>query len=100
VAGQLITKGTEVVAMIASANRDPSVFTDPDRMDIGRTENPHIAFGGGIHHCLGAMLARIEGQEALGRLVNRHPGLALRAPEVEWKSTSTLRGPKSLDLVW
>jgi pimeloyl-[acyl-carrier protein] synthase len=100
VAGQTISKGTEVIAMIASANRDAGVFEEPERMDIARTENRHLTFGGGIHHCLGAPLARIEGQEALGRLFTRFPGLALSDPQVEWKPTSTLRGPKHLDLVW
>jgi pimeloyl-[acyl-carrier protein] synthase len=100
VAGQPVAKGTEVIAMIASANRDPDVFGDPERMDIGRTENRHLAFGGGIHHCLGAPLARIEGQEALGRLMARHPTLALAEPEIEWKATSTLRGPAHLNVVW
>jgi pimeloyl-[acyl-carrier protein] synthase len=100
VAGQHIAKGREVITIIASANRDPSVFADPERMDIARAENRHLAFGGGIHHCLGAALARIEGQEALGQLIARFPGLALAESEVTWKSTQTLRGPARLDLVW
>ncbi|MGH9097869.1 MAG: cytochrome P450 [Acidimicrobiales bacterium] len=100
VAGQSVAKGTEVIAVIGSANRDPQIFDDPEHLDIGRTENPHIAFGGGIHHCLGALLARIEGQEALGQLIRRFPNLALAGPDIEWKPTSTIRGPKQLDLVW
>ena len=99
-AGQPIPKGTQVVALIAGANRDPDVFADADRLDVGRTDNRHVSFGGGIHHCLGAPLARIEGQETLGRLVRRFPDLALAEPDVEWKSTSTIRGPSRLLLVW
>jgi len=99
-AGLPIPKGAQVVALIAAANRDPDVFADPDRLDVGRPENRHVSFGGGIHHCLGAPLARIEGQEALGRLVRRFPDLALAEPDVEWKSTSTIRGPSRLLLVW
>ena len=68
VAGQPIEKGTEVIALIAAANRDPEVFENPGRLDIGRPNNRHLSFGGGIHHCLGAPLARIEAQEAIGRL--------------------------------
>ena len=99
-AGLSIPKGAQVVALIAAANRDPDVFADPDRLDVGRPENRHVSFGGGIHHCLGAPLARIEGQETLGRLVRRFPDLALAEPDVEWKSTSTIRGPSRLPLVW
>lgn len=99
-AGHRVARGTEVVALIAAANRDPDVFEDPDRLDIGRRDNRHLSFGGGIHHCLGAPLARIEGQEAIGRLVTRFPHLDLVEPDVEWKPTSTIRGPKSLALQW
>jgi cytochrome P450 len=99
-AGQPIAAGTEVVALIAAANRDPEVFEDPGRLDIGRRDNRHLSFGGGIHHCLGAPLARIEGQEAIGRLIRRFPDLALEEPEIEWKPTSTIRGPQRLSLVW
>ena len=91
---------SQMVALIAAANRDPEVFDHPDRLDIGRRDNRHLSFGGGIHHCLGAPLARIEGQEAIGRLIRRFPDLALAEPEIEWKPTSTIRGPKRLTLVW
>ena len=99
-AGQVIAKGTEVIALIAAANRDPEVFEDADRLDIARRDNRHLSFGGGIHHCLGAPLARIEGQEAIGRLITRFPDLQLVESDVEWKPTSTIRGPKSLPLEW
>jgi cytochrome P450 len=99
-AGQAIAKGTEVVALIAAANRDPEVFENPNRLDIGRQDNRHLSFGGGIHHCLGAPLARIEAQEALGHLIRRFPDLALDERDIEWKPTSTIRGPQHLALVW
>jgi cytochrome P450 len=60
----------------------------------------HVSFGGGIHHCLGAPLARIEAQEALGHLIRRFPDLALDERDIEWKPTSTIRGPQHLALVW
>jgi cytochrome P450 len=96
VAGTPIAKGSQLIVMIAGANRDPEVFADPERLDIGRTENRHLAFGGGIHLCLGAPLARIEGQEAIGRLVQRFPSMSLVDEEVTWKETSTIRGPQHL----
>jgi cytochrome P450 len=99
-AGQPIAKGTEVIALLAAANRDPEVFEDPERLDIGRRDNRHLSFGGGIHHCLGAPLARIEGQEAIGRLMTRFPDLHLVESDVEWKPTSTIRGPRRLALEW
>ena len=99
-AGQLIERGTELVPLIAGANRDPDVFPEPDRLDISRADNRHLSFGGGIHLCLGAPLARIEGQEAIGRLVGRFPRLALEREDVEWKPTTTIRGPARLPLVW
>jgi cytochrome P450 len=99
--GQLITQGTEVIVMIGSANRDPEVFDDPETLDIGRADNRHLSFSGGIHFCLGAPLARIEAQEAFSQLLDRFPGLSLRqADEVEWKPTTTIRGPKELHLTW
>ena len=96
--GQHVARGQQCIVMIAGANRDPSVFPDPDRLDIGRADNRHLAFGGGIHLCLGAPLARIEAQEAVLRLVQRFPSMALAAEDVEWKPTQTIRGPARLDL--
>ena len=81
--GKTIPKNTMVWAMLASANRDPEVFPDPDRFDVGRKPNPHLAFGGGPHFCLGSHLAKLEGQLAIGRLVERFEELELM-PGFEW----------------
>jgi cytochrome P450 len=99
-AGRTLAAGTELIVMIAAANRDPDVFEDPEQLDIGREDNRHLAFGGGIHLCLGAPLARVEGQEAIGRLVRRFPSLRLVDDQVEWKPTTTIRGPARLQLAW
>ncbi|MEN3272479.1 MAG: hypothetical protein V7636_1240 [Actinomycetota bacterium] len=100
VAGTTLPPGSELIVMIAAANRDPDVFDEPDSLDIGREDNRHLSFGGGIHLCLGAPLARVEGQEAIGRLVRRFPALRLVDDQVEWKPTTTIRGPARLPLTW
>jgi pimeloyl-[acyl-carrier protein] synthase len=93
--GRTLPTGSEVVGLLGAANRDPDQFPDPDRLDLGRAENRHIAFGSGIHFCLGAALARVEGQVALGHLVHRFPDMRL-AGEPVWRDTVTLRGLRSL----
>jgi len=85
-----------VMPFIGAADRDPAQFPDPDRLDIGRTDNRHIAFGWGIHFCLGAPLARLEGQIAIGTLVQRLPRLALATDRPEHRLSLTLRGLSSL----
>ena len=82
--GRLIRKNTPVVAVLAAANRDPEVFPDPDRFDIERSPNEHLAFGGGAHFCLGAHLARLEAQVAIAALLGRFPKLELVSDEVAW----------------
>jgi pimeloyl-[acyl-carrier protein] synthase len=95
--GKTVRKGQQVVALVGAANRDPEQFPEPDRLDLGRQDVRHIAFGGGIHFCLGAFLARVEGQIAIGSLVRRFPDLEV-AGEPVWRDTITLRGLKVLPL--
>ncbi|WP_433329774.1 cytochrome P450 [Spirillospora sp. CA-294931] len=95
VAGVDIPRGDEVALLFASANRDPAVFAEPDRLDLGRDPNPHISFGLGIHYCLGAPLARIELAESFGALLRAAPRLSL-IEEPEWKPGFVLRGLKAL----
>jgi cytochrome P450 len=100
IGGKHVAKDSVVVSVIGAANRDPAHFSDPDCLDISRKENRHIAFGFGIHFCLGAPLARIEGQIALGALVRRLPGLKLVSDTPEWRESSTLRGLKTLPVTF
>ena len=94
--GRRIAQGEDVVAIVGAANRDPEQFPDPDRLDLGRAENRHMAFGGGIHFCLGAHLARLEGRLAIGELARRFPRMELATEETVWRDTITLRGLKTL----
>jgi cytochrome P450 len=98
--GRTIPKGEMVMPFIGAADRDPSQFPDPDRLDLGRTDNRHIAFGWGIHFCLGAPLARVEGQIAIDTLVRRLPRLALVNDEPEHRQSLTLRGLKALPVTF
>ena len=95
-----IPRDSVVVSVIGAANRDPKQFADPDRLDVSRKDNRHIAFGFGIHFCLGAPLARVEGQIALQSLLRRMPRLRLAGPEPEWRESSTLRGLKALPVAF
>jgi cytochrome P450 len=97
---QVIGKGELVMPFIGAADRDPAHFADPDRLDIGRRENRHVAFGYGIHFCLGAPLARVEGQIALGTLVQRLPNLALATDRPQFRMSLTLRGLSSLPVTF
>jgi len=88
--------GDFAMLLLASGNRDPAQFDEPDRFDVTRTPNNHLGFGFGIHHCLGAPLARMETQVALTSLVRRAPELALAVDDVRYKSNVVLRGMESL----
>jgi cytochrome P450 len=96
VEGVTIPKGQQAVILLASANRDPDVFEDPDTLDITRTDNRHLSFGGGHHYCVGAPLARLEGEIALGTLVQRFDGLHLLTLEPHYKENIVLRGLAAL----
>ncbi len=98
VRGVPIPKGREIGLYLGSANRDPAVFPDPDVLDIGRDKGQHLSFGQGSHFCLGASLARLEGQIALQTLALRLPRLALATRDLEWRSGIVLRGLKQLPL--
>ena len=96
IGGRTIAKGEMVMPFIGAADRDPSQFPDPDRLDLTRADNRHIAYGWGIHFCLGAPLARVEGQIAIDALVRRLPRLELMTDEPEYRQSLTLRGLKTL----
>jgi cytochrome P450 len=98
--GQRIPKGSTVIVGIASANRDEAAFQNADQFDIARKPNQHIAFGLGIHYCLGAPLARLEGKIAFNALLTRFPNLELAAPmtTLEWRGAPSLRGLKKLPI--
>ena len=94
--GVLIPAGASVVFMIAAAHRDPRHVPDPDRFDIHRKHNRHLAFGADAHVCLGSTLARLEGQIAIGETLKRFPTLKLLDPEPAWSPIYALRGLKHL----
>jgi cytochrome P450 len=85
---------------IGAADRDPAQFPDPDRLDLQRADNRHIAFGWGIHFCLGAPLARLEGQIAINTLVQRFPKLALATDRPRYRQSLTLRGLEALPVAF
>ena len=95
-----IRAGDRIRWMIAAANRDPAAFANPDAFDISRQPNPHVAFGAGIHYCLGASLARIEGQEVFRAIAERLPGIALDADRLEYEPSIQFRSLKSLPVRW
>jgi pimeloyl-[acyl-carrier protein] synthase len=96
IGGRRVRAGETVIAVLGAANRDPAQFPDPDLLDLARAPNRHIAFGGGIHFCLGAPLARVEARIAIGALLARLPGLALGPEAPVRRDTVTLRGLASL----
>jgi cytochrome P450 StaP len=86
--------------MIASANRDEEVFPDPDRIDITRLPNPHLGFGGGVHRCVGSMLARVEGQVVFREIAKRFPNLTIdQSAEPTYMDRRAVRAFTSLPLV-
>jgi cytochrome P450 len=101
-AGQPIKKGDVLMIALSSANRDEALFTQPDELDIARTLNRHIAFGQGIHICLGAPLARLEGEIAFTTLLRRMPNLCLSVPResITWRGSLNLRGVTALPVAF
>ncbi len=100
--GVRLPAGSPVLPAVISANRDTAVFADADRLDLTRISNPHLGYGAGPHHCLGAALARMELQEALGALLRRLPGLRLAVPEfaLSFKPGLVVRSLESLPVTW
>ena len=94
--GKQIMKNDRLRWFISSANRDPNKFENPNTMDITRWPNPHVAFGSGIHHCLGATIARVEGQEVFCALAERYPNLTLKTHDMEYQPSITFRSVKNL----
>jgi cytochrome P450 len=95
-AGHRIRKGEQMVLLLASANRDPAVFENPDRLDLDRRDVRHLSFSHGIHFCLGAQLARLEASLALEALITRFPKWKLLPQDIAWRTNTILRGPKAL----
>jgi cytochrome P450 len=98
--GKLLRQNDRIRWFISSANRDPKAFAAPETFDISRHPNPHVAFGSGIHHCLGASLARLEGQEAFKALAERFASLQLATEELAYQPSITFRSLKSLPVTW
>jgi hypothetical protein len=96
IGGHTISEGEQVVAILGAANRDPAQFPDPHRLDVGRTPNRHLAFGGGPHFCLGASLARIEGQLAFETMLRRLPDLELATEAPAYRDHYVIRGVTEL----
>lgn len=94
--GQKIGHGDTLLLLLGSANRDPEHYQNADQLDITRADNKHLAFGTGIHHCLGSSLAEVEGQIAVNTLLKRFPNLKMKSQNVEFKFPFALRGPKEL----
>jgi cytochrome P450 len=96
-----VLKGDGVLCLLGAANRDPAVYPEPDRLDVTRRNIRPLSFGGGIHFCLGAQLARIEAEIAISTLLRRLPSLRLDdADHPEWRPAFVLRGLQSLPASW
>ena len=94
--GKVLRAGQAVLLLLGAANRDPEQFPDPDRLDVGRPDNKHLAFGHGPHFCLGAPLARLEGRILFEALLRRTPGMRLDGPPPRYRQNFNLRGLEAL----
>ncbi|MFI6688548.1 cytochrome P450 [Streptomyces sp. NPDC050485] len=99
VGGTLVRKGEPVFVSIGAANRDGQRFDEPQRLDLDRDARAHLAFGHGMHHCIGSSLARVELTEAMRVLVTRLPGLRIDG-DIEWKTATFFRGPRRMPVTW
>jgi cytochrome P450 len=97
--GKQLRAGQTVLVMLGAANRDPEQFADPDRLDVGRSDSKHVAFGLGSHFCLGAQLARLEGRIVFETLLRRLPNLRLDG-EVQYRKHFNLRGLEALPVAF
>jgi cytochrome P450 len=101
IGGVSLERGQSVICLLGSANRDPEVYPDPDRLDITRRDVRPLSFGGGIHYCIGAQLARIECEIAMATLLRRLPHLRLgNLDRPDWRQTFVLRGLNKLPASW
>ncbi|MFE1551734.1 cytochrome P450 [Streptomyces sp. NPDC058718] len=102
VGGVTIREGEAVHVFYPAANRAPSVYTEPDRLDLDRNEAPHLVSGHGAHHCAGAQLARMEAEVMLSTLLARFPGpaTAVEPERIAWRRGTVDRGPVSLPVTW
>jgi hypothetical protein len=98
--GKNIRKGAKLVAALAAANRDPNRFPDPDRLDLLRTDNRHLAFGWAAHFCFGAPLARMEGQIAFNTLLRSLRNPVLLDHKLQWRENAGLRGLTNLRIAF
>jgi len=99
ICGQRIPRKWTILCMLGAANRDPKRFKDPNKLDLKRLNNQHLAFSAGPHACIGGQLARLEGQIAIQNLVQRFPNMKLTGPKPEWASTFGFRGLNSLPVI-
>jgi cytochrome P450 len=96
--GHCIRRRQAIIAVLGAANRDPARFADPDRLDLGRTDNRHLAFGWAAHFCFGAPLARLEGQIVLATVLRRLTDLRIESPHLQWRTNLGLRGLTALEI--
>ena len=100
IAGRKIKGGDSVIGLLGAANRDPDVFDDPETLNLMREPCNHLSFSAGIHFCLGAQLARLEGQIALSTLVRRFPNIALASDDLRYRAAPILRGLEALPVTF